>query len=74
MKEKKKRYYILDIIRAITLISMVLYHFTYDLLDLFGQIKMLDNIFLVLWQQSICITFVFLSGFCFSLDKHPLRR
>ena len=36
MKEKKKRYYILDIIRAITLISMVLYHFTYDLLDLFG--------------------------------------
>lgn len=74
MKEKKKRYYILDIIRAITLISMVLYHFTYDLLDLFGQIKMLDNIFLVLWQQSICITFVFLSGFCFSLGKHPLRR
>lgn len=74
MKEKKPRYFILDIIRAITLISMILYHFTYDLLDLFGNIDAIGNPLLVIWQQSICITFIFLSGFCFSMGRRPYLR
>lgn len=27
-----------------------------------------------LWQQSICWTFIFLSGMCFSLGRHPVKR
>lgn len=26
------------------------------------------------WQQSICITFILLSGFCFHFDSHPRKR
>lgn len=27
-----------------------------------------------IWQQSICWTFIFISGFCLNLGRHPIRR
>ncbi len=73
MKKTKERYYTLDLIRGITLISMLLYHFYFDLysFDLFGDI---EHPLAIIWQNSICITFVVLSGFCFSLGRKPWRR
>ena len=70
---KKERYYLLDSIRAITLISMLSYHFCVDL-QMFGMINWLYSTPSVIWQKSICITFIFLSGLCFQMGKHKIRR
>lgn len=69
------RFHRIDEIRGITLISMILYHFCWDL-KYIANIKMdwytgpLGQI----WQQSICICFIFISGFCFHLGKRHLKR
>lgn len=72
---EKKRLNLLDEIRGITLISMILFHAMWDLVFMFG-IKcdwyLLDASYV--WQQSICYTFILLSGFCFSLGKKKYRR
>ena len=75
IKESKKRYYILDIIRGITLVSMIAYHFMFDLYA-FGIIssKAFFSEPMQIWQQSICMTFIFLSGFCFHLGRKQWKR
>lgn len=71
----KKRYRILDEIRGITLCSMILYHTVWDLVYIFGRNwKWFDSDISFLWQQSICFSFILLSGFCFSLGKKKFRR
>lgn len=69
----KKRYYILDIIRAVAIINMVAYHFLYDLYN-FGLIDWFFAPPMNVWQQCICITFIFLSGFCFQLGRRQWKR
>lgn len=71
----KKRYGILDTLRGITVISMVLYHMTWDLVYLYGMDwSWYQSSAAYLWQQSICWTFILLSGFCFSMGRKKLRR
>jgi len=71
----KKRYWILDEIRGITLCSMILYHTVWDLVYIFGHNwKWFQTDAAFFWQQSICFTFILLSGFCFSLGKRKFRR
>lgn len=70
-----KRYERLDDIRGITLFSMILFHAVWDLVYIFGvDWKWFYTDLAFLWQQSICWTFIFLSGFCWSLGKRKLRR
>lgn len=72
---KKKRYYLLDSLRGITLISMVLYHTMWDLIYMFGvDIPWYETRAGFVWQQSICWTFILLSGFCWSLGRKKLKR
>lgn len=74
--KKQNRYLLLDTIRGITLISMILYHGCWNLVYLYGmewewyQFSKGAHV----WQQSICQTFIFLSGFCFSLGKRRWRN
>ena len=71
----KKRYWILDEIRGITLCSMILYHTVWDLVYIFGyNWNWFRSDMAFLWQQSICYTFILLSGFCFSLGKKKFQR
>ncbi len=71
----KQRYHILDEIRGITLCSMILYHAVWDLVYIFGyNWKWYQSDMAFLWQQSICFTFILLSGFCFSLGKKKFKR
>lgn len=71
----RKRYRILDEIRGITLCSMILYHTVWDLVYIFGcNWKWFNTDIAFLWQQSICFSFILLSGFCFSLGKRKFRR
>lgn len=65
----------LDLLRGLTLISMISYHFTWDLVFLYGfNIPWYNELPGFLWQQSICWTFILLSGFSWSLGHHHLKR
>ena len=65
----------LDTIRGLTLLSMMAYHACWDLVYLFHcDWAWYRSFGAYLWQQSICWTFILLSGSCVSLGRHPLRR
>lgn len=73
--ERKTRYGLLDALRGFSMISMVLYHAMYDLVAIYGfdvwwYFKLPGQI----WQQSICCTFIFLSGMCFGFSRSPLKN
>lgn len=73
--EEAKRYAFLDMIRGFTVISMIFYHGVWDLVYIFGfdwpWYRSAEGVF---WQQSICWTFIFLSGFCQPLGSSGFRR
>lgn len=54
---------------------MVAYHGMYDLVDIFGvPAPWYSGLPGYVWQQSICWTFILLSGMCWQLSRHHLRR
>lgn len=70
----KQRYELLDTLRGFSLVNMVLYHFIWDLIYIFSVIdNALPNLFYI-WQQFICSSFIFISGFCWSLSRNHFRR
>lgn len=70
-----RRYAVLDELRGFALISMVLYHAVWDLVYLFGfDWGWYRTPAAYLWQQSICWTFILLSGFCFPLGRPSYKR
>lgn len=65
----------LDTLRGVTILSMTAYHACWDLVYIFGaDWPWYHGIGAYLWQQSICWTFILLSGYCWSLGRHRLRR
>lgn len=71
----ENRYYLLDGLRGLTLISMVLYHGMFDLVEIYGiPVGWFWELPGYVWQQSICWIFILLSGFCWSLGHRPFRR
>lgn len=69
------RYYVLDAIRGINLISMILYHFVWDVAYITdGKWAWFEYGPGYVWQQSICWIFILLSGFCWSMGKRQLKR
>lgn len=74
MKVKRRREE-LDTLRGLTLISMILYHACWDLVYLFGKDwAWYRSEGAYYWQQSICWTFILLSGYCWQLGRHQLKR
>jgi len=69
------RYEFLDILRGITLISMILYHSIWNIANIFSNTSawFSSDIFYI-WQQSICQCFILLSGFCYCLGKKHIKR
>ena len=65
----------IDMVRGMVLVSMLLYHFCWDLVYLHGvDFPWYESSAVYVWQQSICWVFILLSGFCWSMGKHPLKR
>ena len=71
----------LDLLRGATLISMILYHGMWDFIYLSetgGRMSALKDWYKgpggFFWQQSICWTFILLSGFCVPFSRHIFRR
>ena len=72
---KGRRYAALDGIRGFALLNMIAYHATWDLVYIFGvDLPWYKSKGAYVWQQGICWTFIFVSGFCWSLGSHALRR
>lgn len=73
--EKRVRYHVLDGIRGIVLIGMIAYHFSWNMVYMYGaKWSWYRSTGAYIWQQSICWTFILLSGFCWSLGKQHLKR
>ena len=69
------RYNKIDGLRGLTLISMIAYHACWDLVYLFNaDMPWYQGQAGFLWQQSICWSFILLSGFSLGLGSHPVRR
>lgn len=74
-REPKQRLHLLDALRGFLLINMIAYHGLWDLVYLFGlRAPWYVGLPGYLWQQSICWTFLLLSGFCWCFSRSPLKR
>lgn len=74
--EERTRYCLIDGIRGIAIINMVLFHFLYDVYIVYGKYPEWYGLpGIHIWQQTICRTFIFISGFVWVWGKEKnLRR
>lgn len=74
-KWEARRWAALDNLRGLTLVSMMAYHACWDMVWIFGaDWGWYRSAGAYVWQQSICWTFILLSGFCWPMGSRPLRR
>ena len=74
-KKASGRLALLDSLRGLTLISMILFHACWDAVYLLGaNWPWYGSRAAYIWQQSICWTFILLSGFCIPFSSKLLRR
>lgn len=73
--QNRMRYEKLDSIRGMALLHMVAYHTVWDLVYLYQfDWHWYKEKGAYIWQQGICWTFIFLSGFCWSLGSRTCKR
>ena len=71
----KKRLHFLDALRGLCLISMIGFHGMWNVVYLFGvDAPWYRGMPGYLWQQSICWTFILLSGFCWNFSRNHWKR
>ena len=74
-KGNRPHYGLLDTVRGVCILSMVAYHGMYDLVDIFGlPSAWYTGLPGYIWQQNICWTFILLSGMCWQLSRHHVKR
>lgn len=71
-----KRYLLIDAIRGLAITNMVIFHFLYDVYIIYGKNTAWYSLpYIHVWQQAICWTFIFVSGFVWQLGmKNNFRR
>ena len=75
VSNQRIRYAGIDYLRGIILISMILFHGSWDVVYLFGaEWDWFQSGFAYVWQQSICWSFILLSGFCWPLGRNIWKR
>ena len=71
----KTRYEFLDFLRGLMMISVIFYHFMYDLVDIMGMdIPWFGTTGAWYWQQITAGTFIFLSGVCCNFSRNNTKR
>lgn len=74
----KVRYTLPDLLRGILIVSMVLYHAMWDLVYIFSVeipwFRPGAGGGTAFWQAATAWAFILLSGFCWSMGRHRLRR
>lgn len=72
----KKRLELIDAYRGITIISMILFHACW-IMGYFGILISSDIIStkpFVIWEKTICCSFIFISGYVFCLGKRHIQN
>lgn len=60
---------------GLALLNMIAYHAVWDFVYLFNfHLQCYQSEGAYIWQQCICWTFIFLSGFCEPMGKEKLKR
>lgn len=71
----RPRYALLDSLRGLLVVSMVCYHALYDLVYLKGvSAPWFLSIPAAVWQEPSFSGFLLLSGLCWGLSRHPVKR
>ncbi len=69
------RYHLIDNLRGIAIINMVIYHAIWNLVYIFNfEFDWFKSDIACVWEQFICWTFIFLSGFCFNFSKNKFQN
>ncbi len=75
VQTKTQRYRLIDSFRGITVFSMIAYHLVWDLVYIFYlPWSWFYGFGSYVWQQSICWSFILLSGFCWSMGRRKIKR
>lgn len=70
-----ERYSLLDTFRGITILSMICYHGIWDLVFVLDiSLPWYTGEAGFIWQQTICWSFILLSGFCMQFSRHYVRN
>lgn len=73
--ESRRRCHVLDALRGVAILNMAVYHAIWDLVYIFGfDWRWYQSPAAYLWQQAICCTFIFLSGFCLPFSRRGIKR
>lgn len=73
--KKKTRLHLIDEYRGFWIINMIIYHGIWDLVYIFGcNWQWFRSDFAHIWQQWICWSFIFISGFCWQMSRQNLKR
>jgi len=71
----KKRLYLIDSLRGFSVLSMVCYHAMYDIVAIYGaDVDWYFDTQGYIWQQSICWSFILISGACWGMGRAPFKR
>lgn len=64
VEAQSTRYFLVDGIRGMAIVNMVVFHFLYDVFMVYGKNPFWYGLPVIhIWQQMICQTFIFISGF-----------
>ena len=75
MTKANNRYTCIDILRAIAMIAMIFYHAMWDLVYIFDvSVPWFSSQSASILQMYIRISFIVLSGFCWSMSRNNLKR
>ncbi|MBR3811554.1 MAG: DUF1624 domain-containing protein [Agathobacter sp.] len=73
--QDKRRLHLIDEYRGFWIANMILYHAIWDLVYIFGyKWKWFQSDLVFVWQQWGCWSFIFISGFCWQMSKHHIKR
>ncbi len=72
---QKRYFHLISGIRGFALLNMLLFHFCYDLFIIFGlDSKWYSRPLVHVWQQFICISFLFISGISWHFGHNNIRK
>ena len=71
----KQRFDLIDTLRGLAVISMIGYHacWIWNLFGLGLSNEIINGTAFVIWERSICMSFIVISGYSFSLGRRHLR-
>ena len=73
--KENKRYYLLDSLRGISIISMIAFHLCYALFMIYGiNTSWYFYPITAVWERSICVVFILVSGMCLNFSGNGIKR